>query len=289
MIRGRADAPLSNPADRTALILRVAAGIALSGIALLFVMILAFALPLLARGGAGSPFSWIWLPYRGYYGILPMLAGSLLLAGTALFVGWPLALGVCCRTLTAGHGREGRLLRGTVRFMTAIPTVVYGFAAMFLLTPIVRQAVGGTGLCWLSAGIMLTLLILPTMILVLEAGIGPRLDRLALDGAALGFTRTDLLWLFVLPASRNCLIGAAVLGFGRAVGDTLIALMLAGNVPLVPTHPGESLRTLTAHMALVTANEVGGAAYGSLFAAGALLLLINAAVGLLLRRLDARP
>ena len=72
---------------------------------------------------------------------------------------------------------------------------------------------------------------------------------------------------------------------GRALGDTLIPLMLAGNAPQAPLALGDSLRTLTAHMALVTANEVGGAAYNSLFAAGALLLLITAVTSLALRRL----
>lgn len=275
------------PADRTALVLRLAAALALLGIALLFVMIVAFALPLFAEGGAGGPFSWVWQPYQGRFGILPMLIGSLLLAGTALLAGWPLALGVCCWMLAA-PGSGASLVRSAVRFMTAVPTVVYGFAGVFLLTPPVRQALGGTGLCWLSAGIMLTLLVLPTMVLVLEAGLTSRLERLCPGGQALGFSRLDLLWLFVLPASRKTLISAAVLGFGRAVGDTLIPLMLAGNAPQIPESLAQSLRTLTSHMALVTANEVGGAAYSSLFVAGTLLLGVNAAVSLTLRRLDVR-
>lgn len=82
------------------------------------------------------------------------------------------------------------------------------------------------------------------------------------------------------------MLTALALGFGRGVGDTLIALMLSGNWPQLPALPTDSLRTLTAHMALVTANEVGGTAYNSLFAAGAILLLINGAVSLTIRRLE---
>lgn len=81
---------------------------------------------------------------------------------------------------------------------------------------------------------------------------------------------------------------SAVLGFGRAVGDTLLPLMLAGNAPQVPESLTASLRALTAHMALVTSNEVGGAAYNSLFMAGVLLLAVNAAVSLTVRRLERR-
>ena len=143
-------------------------------------------------------------------------------------------------------------------------------------------------MCLLSAGVMLILLVLPSMVLVLEAGLRPRLERLCPWGLALGFSRLDMLRLFVLPKSGRCLAAAAVLGFGRAVGDTLIPLMLAGNAPGVPGGFTEGLRTLTAHMALVTANEVGGAAYNSLFAAGLILLLVNAAASLALRRLGER-
>ena len=90
---------------------------------------------------------------------------------------------------------------------------------------------------------------------------------------------------FVLPASIRALVSAGLLGFGRALGDTLIPLMLAGNAPAIPDSLNGGMRALTAHMALVTANEVGGAAYNSLFLAGLILLLTNAGASLLLRRL----
>ena len=279
----------SEPGDRAGLGTRLAAILAVGAVSLLFVMILAAALPALIQPGPGSPLDWVWQPYQGHFGILPMCLGSLALAGSALIIGWPLALGLCCWLLTeeARAARPLVKLTGTlIRFMTTIPTVVYGFAAVFLLTPLVRTALGGTGMCLLSAGIMLTLLILPTMVLVLEAGLGPRLERLCPWGQALGFSRLDLLRFFVLPKARRNLTAAAVLGFGRAVGDTLIPLMLAGNATQVPGGLTESLRTLTAHMALVTANEVGGAAYNSLFVAGLILLLVNGGVSLALRRLE---
>lgn len=268
-----------------------AAALALAGAGLLFVMIVAFALPTSGQalsGLAGGPFSWLWLPSQGHFGILPMLTGTLLLAGFALLLGWPLALGLCVFVLAAETGRAGRLARfvyGLLRFMTAVPTVVYGFAAVFLLTPIMRDSLGGTGLSWFTAGLVLALLIVPTMALVLEAGLAPRLAALCPESLALGLTRQDLLLHVALPSARSHLLTSLMLGFGRAVGDTLIALMLAGNAPQLPGGFGESLRTLTAHMALVTSNEVGGAAYSSLFTAGLLLLLLNAMVSLAVRAL----
>ena len=217
---------------------------------------------------------------------------SVSLGMSALILGWPLGLALCCWLYcpAAGQSRAAfsarKLIAALVRFMTAIPTVVYGFAAVFLLTPFVRAAFGGTGFCWLSAALMLAVLILPTIVLLLSAGIAPRLDRLLPGALALGFTRLDLIWLFVLPSAKKTLVSSFVLGFGRAVGDTLIPLMLAGNAPQIPHSYSSSLRTLTAHMAMVTSNEVGGAAYNSLFVAGALLLLVNVLVSLGVRRLE---
>ena len=276
-------------AEKAPFVLRLALGLALAGIALVVLMLAVFALPALAPATGDGPFSWDWAPAQGNYGILPMLAGSCLLAFSALAVGWPLALGAVCWLLCEGpFPCLHRLVHGLTRFMTAIPTVVYGFAAVFLLVPLVRSGWGGSGFSWLAAGVMLTLLVLPTMILVLEAGLRPRLEALELPGAALGFSRTALLALVVLPQARGTLISAAVLGFGRAVGDTLLPLMLAGNAPQVPADPSAGLRTLTAHMALVTSNEVSSAAYESLFVAGFFLLLLNAVVSLALRRLGCR-
>ncbi|WP_304679777.1 PstC family ABC transporter permease [uncultured Desulfovibrio sp.] len=283
--------PAREPGEGAGWGTRLAALLAVCGVGLLFVMVVAAALPVLLRPGPGWPLEWLWQPYEGHFGILPMCLGSLALATFALCAGWPLALGLCCWLLTeeARAARPlARLTGGLIRFMTTIPTVVYGFAAVFLLTPLVRTALGGTGMCLFAAGVMLTLLILPTMVLVLEAGLAPRLERLCPWGQALGFSRLDLLRLFVLPKAGRNLAAAAVLGFGRAVGDTLIPLMLAGNATHVPGGLTESLRTLTAHMALVTANEVGGAAYNSLFVAGLVLLLVNAGASLALRRLGAR-
>lgn len=265
---------------------RLAAGVALLGIGLLFAMIVISAVPAFLHQGAGGVFTWSWRPYQGEFGILPMLAGSVILALSALFLAWPLSLAVCCWSITARSNPFRRPVRACVRLMTAVPTVVYGFAAVFLVTPLVRAGLGGSGFCWLAAALVLALLTVPTMAFVLEAGLAPRLAALCPGGLAVGLDRLELLWFFVLPQARKTLLAAALLGAGRAFGDTLLPLMLAGNAPQAPAGLGDSLRTLTAHMALVTANEVGGAAYNSLFAAGALLLVITAATSLALRRLQ---
>lgn len=266
---------------------RLATGTALLGMALLFTMIVISAVPAFFARGSGGVFTWSWRPYQGEFGILAMLAGSIILAISALLLAWPFALAVCCWIMTSSKSFFLVPVRACIRLMTAVPTVVYGFAAVFLVTPFVRAGLGGSGFSWLAAAVMLALLVLPTMVLVLEAGLRPRLEKLCPGGLAVGLDRMDLLWFFVLPQSRKTLFAAALLGLGRAFGDTLLPLMLAGNAPQIPTGLGDGLRTLTAHMALVTANEVGGAAYNSLFAAGALLLVVTAVTSMALRRLHS--
>lgn len=288
---------MRNSDNRAGLLLRLATALTIGGIGLIFLMVIAFALPVFTSNfGAEETglFSLHWNPAKGQFGILAMIVGSMLLSVSAVAIAWPLALGLCSWLLNASSPHSSFLHRllfrpvtGLVRFMTAVPTVVYGFVAIFLLVPLVREAMGGgSGLNWLSAGLILSLLLLPTMVLVMEAGLRPRMERLHLTTSALGFSPLQTLAYFVLPQGKRCLLTALVLGFGRGIGDTLIALMLSGNWPQIPALPTDSLRTLTAHMALVTANEVGGMAYNSLFAAGAILLLINGSVSLALRRLE---
>ena len=152
------------------------------------------------------------------FGILPMIVGSLLLSVSALLLSWPLAVGVACAIQDGGKKRLfGCTIAGIVRFMTTIPTVVYGFAAVFLLVPVVREAAGkGSGLCWLSAALMLALLILPTMVLVMDSAMRTKERNVRITAAALGFTRSQTLACLVLPASRRWLLTAAS-GAPRAI------------------------------------------------------------------------
>ena len=262
----------------------LATAIAFLGVCSLFLMLGIFALPVFLQQGSGSPLSWIWAPASEQFGIMPMLMGSLLLSFSSILLAFPFALAICGWLVAIGRGRVLKFVKSIIYFMTAIPTVVYGFVAVFLLTPLIREALGGAGMCWLSAALMLTMLILPTMILVMYSGIQTKIEQLCPDALALGFTKLDVLWTFVLPQAKKTLLAATLLGLGRAMGDTLLPLMLAGNATQIPQQLTDSVRTLSAHMALVTANEVGGGAYNSLFAAGFLLLLINAVLSISARK-----
>lgn len=248
-----------------------------------------FSLPLLFEGQLGNVLSWRWLPLSGQFGILPMAVGSLALAASAMLLAFPLGLGLCLFVHGFGPAwprfNPARPLMALVRLMTSVPTVVYGLAAVFLLVPLVRGCFSGSGFSWLAALLILALLVLPTIVLVIDSQLRLTAPALRLTAAALGLTRAQELTRLVLPLCGRGLKTAAVLGFGRAVGDTLIPLMLSGNAAQTPHSLLDSLRALTAHIALVVATDSQSAAYGSLFACGLLLFGASLAVNLGLRNL----
>ena len=245
-----------------------------------------FSLPILQEGRLLEVLSWSWQPFQGMFGILPMVVGTLLLSLTAMVLAFPAGVGICCFAHGLGPRLPARAMMLLVRFMTGIPTVVYGFVAVFLLVPLVRTHFGrGTGFSWLAAGLTLALLVLPTVVLVIDTELRQSEPRYRLATAALGLNRAQSLLYVILPHSRRALVMAAVLGFGRATGDTLVALMLSGNAAQIPGTPLDSLRALTAHIALVVATDSRSRTYDSVFASGLILMLTAAAVNLGLRAL----
>jgi phosphate transport system permease protein len=253
-------------------------------VAAVFGFLLYFSAPLLDPGQLARVLSWSWRPFGGEFGILPMVAGSLCLASSAMLVAFPAGIGICCFAHGLGPAAAARPVMALVRFMTGIPTVVYGFVSVFLLVPAIRNAfAAGSGFSWLAAMLTLALLVLPTVVLLVDGQLRVVEPQVRLTTAALGLSRAQGLVHVVLPLSRRGLHAAAVLGFGRAMGDTLVPLMLSGNAPRLPGSLLDPLRTLTAHIALVVATDSGSVAYNSLFAAGLILLGTATAVNLGLR------
>lgn len=247
-----------------------------------FIMICAFQAVLSAD--FGTVLNDVWQPDAQQFGILPMIWASALLSLSALVLGLPLSIGCACFMNGLGLKPVALTLGAVIRSMTAVPTVVYGFVSVFLLVPLVRRGLGGTGFCWLTATLVLCLQILPTMTLVLESALKEALDRTSLTAEALGLSKAQCMAYILLPTARRTILNAVVLGFGRAVGDTLIPTMLAGNAVQYARSPLDAMRTLTAHIGLVTSTDVSGQAYNSLFIAGGLLLTFSAAASLVARR-----
>ncbi len=256
-------------------------------VAFIFCFLAWFSLPLFSGGRLAPLFTWVWNPMQNQFGILPMAVSSLMLAATAMLGAYPAAVGLCFFMHGLGPSRLAGPLMSLVRFMTAVPTVAYGFVAAILLTPLLRQTfASGTGYCWLAASMALSVLILPTITLIVDGRFSNIAPGLRTTGEALGLSRSQILLHLVLPQSRRALIAAAALGFGRAAGDAVIALMLSGNAARVPHSPLDSMRVLAAHIALVLATDSQSEAYASLFACGLLLFAVIIAVNAVLRLLD---
>jgi phosphate transport system permease protein len=172
--------------------------------------------------------------------------------------------------------------------MTGIPTVVYGFVGVFLLTPVLRRLFDhGSGLCVLGASVMLAVLVAPTMILFMADGFA-RVPKSYLDAAdALGATPVQRFLFVVVPAGRGGIVTGGLLGLARAFGDTLIALMLAGNAAAVPHSPLDPARTLTSHIALVQAADVDSLEFRSIFVCGLVLYLLTTVLIMTVRRVGA--
>jgi phosphate transport system permease protein len=213
-----------------------------------------------------------------------MIVGSLSSALLSVRISLPFSLGCTFFITHFGPAALRRKLLNLVRFMTSIPTVVYGFVALFLLVPFMREYLtGGSGMNILTASVVLAVLIAPTMIIFFVDSLQrvPLSYRQAVD--ALGGSSSQQLLYVVLPVAWPGILNGLLLGLGRAMGDTLISLMLAGNAVAVPTAMTDAARTLTAHIALVMAADFASMEFQSIFACGIFLYLFTALLVMVLR------
>ena len=250
---------------------------------LIFGFMLVLGLPLIKGGLFFGLLTQPWSPHHGVFGIYQMIAGTLAIALLSVIFAFPLSLGCAALISVLAPPIFAGFLRKVVQMITGIPTVVFGFVGIFLLIPIVREVFNGGGMCILSAVIMLTLLISPTMILFFSESFDrvPKSYINAVD--SLGGTRVQKLLYVILPCSRKGILTGLMLALGRAFGDTLIALMLAGNAVQMPGSLLDSARTLTAHIALVIAADYESLEFKSIFACGITLYLFTTVLILMLR------
>jgi len=257
-----------------------------SSITLLILGFMAFmALPLLRGGGLFRLLTEPWMPQQGLYGIYPMIVGTAVISLLSLLFAFPLSLGCSFLISSIGPKSLSMIFRRMIQMMTGIPTVIYGFVGIFLLVPVIREFFqSGSGMCILTAALMLGVLISPTMILFFCDSFD-RVPRSYIDAAdSLGANHAQTLLYVILPSTRKGIFIGVLLAFGRAVGDTLVSLMIAGNSIAEPESLLDSVRTLTAHIALVIAADYESPEFRSIFACGLVLYLFITIVILAVRR-----
>ena len=179
-----------------------------------------------------------WMPENDVYGLLPMICGSML-------IGVPLGLLTAVFMSRFCPKKLYRLLHPFLELLAGIPSVVYGFFGLVVLVPLVRDLFGGGGFSLFTAALLLGIMILPTVIGVSEAAVNAVPDDIYYGALALGATHEKSVFTAVLPAAKSGVAAAAVLGMGRAVGETMAVIMVAGNQTRMPTGLFNGVSTLT--------------------------------------------
>ena len=226
-----------------------------------------------------------WYPIEGLYGLLPLIAGSLLITIGAALLALPLgvATAIFIAEIAPSWGRE--ILKPIVEILAGIPSVVIGFVGILVVAPLFRTGLNiPTGLTAFTGMVLLAWMALPTVVSVVEDVLDtvPKTYRDA--GLALGMTRWQTISRILVPAGKSGILTALMLGVGRAIGETMTVMMVTGNAPSIPVSPLDifaSVRTMTATIAA----EMGEVAQGSthyhvLFAVGLTLFVITFVVNL---------
>lgn len=215
------------------------------------------------------------------YGILPMIMGSIYVTLGAVVFGVPVGILTAVFLARCCPKRIYKIVHPAVELLAGIPSVVYGFFGLVVMVPLVRELFGGTGRSMLTASLLLGIMILPTIITISESAIRAVPDT-CYDGArALGASHERSVFFAVLPAAKSGILAAVVLGLGRAMGETMAVIMVAGNQPRMPKGMLKGVRTLTSNIVM----EMGYAAdlhRDALVATGVVLFVFILAINLTL-------
>ena len=230
-----------------------------------------------------------WKPSSGYYGIFPMIIGSILVTGIAVVIGVP--IGILCAVFMAHYCPKKlyRFVKPAINLLAGIPSIVYGFFGLVVIVPIMKELFGGSGKSLLTAGILLGIMILPTVIKTTESSLNA-VPKSYYEGAlALGATHERSVFFASLPAAKSGILAAIILGVGRAIGETMAVILVAGNQTVIPKSITSGIRTLTSNI-VMEMGYAGGLHREALIATGVVLfvfiLIINLCFSALKRRKD---
>jgi phosphate transport system permease protein len=254
-------------------------------VALIFYFLLREGIPALFEVKLSDLFAVRWYPIENYFGILPLLTGSLIVTLGAALVAVPFGIGtaVFISEISPRWARE--ILKPLVELLGGLPSVVLGFLGILVLSPYIRVLLNlPTGLTALTGSLLLGAISLPTVVSVAEDALDsvPRSYR---EGAwALGATRWQTIWRVTLPAARSGVLTAVMLGVGRAIGETMTVMMVTGNAPVLATSLGalfSPVRTMTSTIAAEMGEVANGSVhYHTLFFIGMVLFIISLAVNI---------
>lgn len=252
-------------------------------IGLIFLFLLREGLPAFVRAPPSQLLGVRWYPIEGLYGLLPLLAGSLVVTLGAVLIAVPLGLVTAIYLGEIAPPWQREVLKPLIEVLAGIPSIVLGFLGWVVLAPLVQQMGAPTGLTAFTGALILAYMSLPTIISISEDALYAVPKEYRDAALALGATQWQTIWRVVVPAARSGVVIAVVLGIGRAIGETMAVMMVTGNAANMPGLGlglfFQPVRTMTATIAA----EMGEVAQGSLhyqmlFAIGIVLFVITFAI-----------
>ena len=200
-----------------------------------------------------------WTPMNvpASYGILPMIIGSVLITAMSCIAAVSVSIMVACYLAFDCPKNIYRILKPALNLMTGIPSIVYGFFALTVIVPINRSLFGGTGMNMLSASILLLIMVLPTIISMAEASLRTVPKSFYQGSLSLGATHDETITRVMVPAAKSGIFAGIILGVGRAIGETMAVILVAGNQTRLTFNPLKGIRTMTTNIVLEMAYAAG--------------------------------
>lgn len=229
----------------------VAACVSIGAVALICIFLFANGFSGISQIGLGKFITGVqWKPLNNIFGILPMIIGSIYVTAGAIIVGVP--LGIICSVFMAKFCPEPlyRIMKPAINLMAGIPSIVYGFFGLVVLVPMIQNMHGGSGKGVFTASVLLGIMILPTIINVSESAIRAVPESYYEGALALGDTKEKSIFRTIVPAAKSGIMAGVILGVGRAIGETMAVIMVAGNQPVIPKTLFSGVRTMTANIVL---------------------------------------
>lgn len=217
-------------------------------------------------------FGSVWNPSKNIFGIFPMIIGSLAVTLISIIIGMPIGIMTAIFISKYSSKNMSKIINPAIELLSGIPSVIYGFFGVVVIVPIISNTFGGAGNSLIAASIILGIMILPTIISTAKTSLNAVPKEYEEGSIALGATKEQTIFNVILIAAKSGIISGIVLGIGRAVGETMAVILVAGNSAVIPKTITEPVRTLTANISL----EMGyasGLHQEALFATGVILFI----------------
>ena len=234
-------------------IFTLSAMMSIIAIILICIFIFAGGVPFIAKYGlVDFLFGTQWKPSNNppSYGILPMIMGSLYVTAGGVILGVPIGILTATYLSKFCNKKLYKILKPSINLMAGIPSIVYGFFTLTAIVPIMRNIFGGTGMNIITASLLLGVMILPTVIGMSEASIRAVPQSYYEGSVALGSTHERAIMSVIIPAARSGILSSIILGIGRAIGETMAVILVAGNQARMPAGLTKGIRTLTTNIVI---------------------------------------